>query len=76
MSWGTNETTRGMPMIASVYIGTSSGEQLVRVEAYDLDPYLTLTVRGHTVALTRDEARKISDALRAVGLTAEDRGDC
>jgi chaperonin GroEL (HSP60 family) len=76
MSRRTDETTRGIPMIASVYIRTSSGEQLVRVEAYDLDPYLTLTVRGHTVALTREEARRISDALRAVALTAEERGDC
>jgi hypothetical protein len=58
-------------MIASVYIETSSGEQLVRVAADDLDPYLTLTVGDHTVVLTRDEARRISDALRAVALTAE-----
>ncbi len=62
-------------MIASVFIETSSGEPLVQVEAYDLDPYLTLTVAQHTVALTRDEARRVSDALRAVALTAEDRGD-
>lgn len=62
-------------MIASVFIETASGEPLVRVEAYDLDPYLTLTVAQHTVVLTRDEARRVSDALRAVALTAEDRGD-
>ncbi|MGH3777370.1 MAG: hypothetical protein ACRDRR_16860 [Pseudonocardiaceae bacterium] len=62
-------------MIASVYIGTSRGESLVRVEAYDLDPYLTLTVRGQTVALTRDEARRVSDALRAATLTAQEWAD-
>lgn len=62
-------------MIASVYIETSSGEQLVRVAADDLDPYLTLTVGDHTVVLTRGEARRISDALRAVALTADEWGD-
>lgn len=62
-------------MIASVFIETVRGEPLVRVEANDLDPYLTLTVTQHTVALTRDEARRVSDALRAVALTAVDCGD-
>ncbi|MGH3897808.1 MAG: hypothetical protein ACRDTA_06040 [Pseudonocardiaceae bacterium] len=62
-------------MIASVYIATSRGESLVRVEAYDLDPYLTLTVRGQIVALTRDEARRVSDALRAAALTAQEWAD-
>ncbi|MGH3935991.1 MAG: hypothetical protein ACRDS1_13620 [Pseudonocardiaceae bacterium] len=62
-------------MIASVFIETVRGEPLVRVEANDLDPYLTLTVAQHTVALTRDEARRVSDALRAVALTAVDCGD-
>jgi hypothetical protein len=62
-------------MIASVYIETLNGEPLVRVEAHDLDPYLTLTVAGHTVVLTRGEARRVSDALRAVALTADERGD-
>ncbi|MGH3971980.1 MAG: hypothetical protein ACRDS9_01440 [Pseudonocardiaceae bacterium] len=62
-------------MIASIFIETSRGEPLVQVEAYDLDPYLTLTVAQHTVALTRDEARRVSDALRAAALTAEHNGD-
>lgn len=62
-------------MIASVYIGTLSGEPLVRVEAYDRDPYLTLTVAGHAVVLTRGEARRVSDALRAVALTTDEHGD-
>ncbi|HVE96468.1 MAG TPA: hypothetical protein VNA67_05745 [Pseudonocardiaceae bacterium] len=62
-------------MIASVYIKTLSGEPLVRVEAHDLDPYLTLSVAGHTVVLTRVEARRVSDALRAGALTADEHGD-
>ncbi len=61
-------------MSASVYIETLSGEPLVRVEAHDFDPYLTLTVVGHIVVLTRDEARRVSDALRAVALTADEHG--
>ncbi len=58
-------------MTASVYIGTPTGEQLVQVVAGDCDPYLTLTVGDYTVALTRDEARRISDALRAAALTID-----
>ena len=62
-------------MIASVYIETPRGESLVQVEAYDFDPYLTLTVRGQIVAITRDEARRVSDALRAAALTAQECAD-
>jgi len=58
-------------MTTSVYIGTPTGEQLVRVMVDDFDPYLTLTVGDRTVALTRDEARRISDALRAAALTID-----
>lgn len=58
-------------MTASVYIGTPTGEQLVRVVVGDCYSYMTLTVGDHTVALTRDEARRISDALRAVALTID-----
>lgn len=56
-------------MTATVRIGTPRGESLVRVEVYDADPFLTLTVADHSVALTRDEARRVSDALRAASLT-------
>jgi hypothetical protein len=58
-------------MIASFYLSTVAGEQLLTVQANDLDPYVTLTIRGHKVDLTRDEARKTADALRACALTTE-----
>lgn len=56
-------------MTATVRIGTARGETLVCVEANDSDPYLTMAVCGQTVVLTRDEARRIGDALRAASLT-------
>jgi hypothetical protein len=57
-------------MIASVYLNTVTGEQLLTVQANNLDPYITLTVRQHSVDLTRDQARRAADALRACALTA------
>jgi hypothetical protein len=59
-------------MIASVQLGTVIGERLLTVQANDLDPYITLTVRRHSVDLTRDQARQAADALRACALTAID----
>jgi hypothetical protein len=56
-------------MIASFYLSTVTGEELLSVQAHDRDPYVTLTIRGHSVDLTRDEARKAADALRAGALT-------
>lgn len=61
-------------MTATVQIGTVVGEPLVAV-AYDRSPYVSLTVRGQVVALTRDEARRVADALRACAMTAVDE-DC
>lgn len=58
-------------MIASFHLSTVIGEDLLTVQAHDRDPYVTLTIRGHSVDLTRDEARKAADALRACALTAE-----
>jgi hypothetical protein len=58
-------------MLASFYLSTVAGEQLLTVQAHDRDPYVTLTIRGHSVDLTRDEARKTADALRACALTTE-----
>lgn len=55
-------------MTATVRIGTPWGESLVSVEVHDHDPYLTLAVGGHTVALTRGEARRVSDALYAASI--------
>ena len=59
-------------MIASVHLSTVTGEDLLAVQANDLDPYITLTVRQHSVDLTRDQARQAADALRACALTAVD----
>lgn len=58
-------------MIASFYLSTVAGEELLTVQAHDLDPYVTLTIREHSVDLTRDEARRAADALRACALTDE-----
>ena len=59
-------------MIASVHLSTVTGEDLLAVQANDFDPYITLTVRQHSVDLTRDQARQAADALRACALTAVD----
>lgn len=59
-------------MIASVYLSTVTGEELLTVQAHDLDPYVTVTIREHSVDLTRDQARRAADALRACALTAID----
>ena len=59
-------------VIASVQIGTVTGEHLLSVQANDLDPYITLTVRQHSVYLTRDQARQAADALRTCALSAVD----
>lgn len=61
-----------MLVIAKVHLSTLAGEDLLIVQANDLDPYVTLTVRQHSVDLTRDQARQASDALRACALTAVD----
>jgi hypothetical protein len=64
--------TRWEPIvIASFYLSTVAGEELLTVQAYDLDPYVTLTIREHSVDLTRDEARRAADALRACACTDE-----
>jgi hypothetical protein len=59
-------------VIASVQLSTVTGEHLLTVQANDLDPYIALTVRQHSVYLTRDQARQAADALRACALTAVD----
>ena len=59
-------------MIATVHIHTTSGEHLLTVRGHDFDPFVTLTIRGCAVDLTRDQARMTSDALRAIALTAVD----
>jgi hypothetical protein len=58
-------------MIAIVRLRTVIGEDLLTVQAHDADPYVTLTLRQHSVDLTRDQARQAADALRACALTEE-----
>jgi hypothetical protein len=58
-------------MFASVRLTTITGEQLLTVQANDLDPYVIVTVGQHSVALTRKQAHQAADALRACALTAE-----
>jgi sulfopyruvate decarboxylase TPP-binding subunit len=59
-------------VIASVRLSAVTGEELLTVLASDFDPYVTLTVRQHSVNLTRDQARQAADALRSCALTATD----
>jgi hypothetical protein len=59
-------------VIASVYFSTVTGEELLTVQAHDLDPYVTVTIRQHSIDLTRDQAHRATDALRACALTAID----
>ena len=59
-------------MIASVRLSTVTGEDLLTVQANDFDPYVTLTLRTHSIDLTRDQAFRLADALRACALTAVD----
>ena len=61
-----------MLVIAKVHLSTVASEDLLIVQANDFDPYVTLTVRQHSVDLTRDQARQAADALRACALTAVD----
>lgn len=64
--------TRWEPIvIASFHLSTVTGGELLSVQAHDLDPYVTLTVGRYSVDLTRDEARRAADALRACALTDE-----
>ena len=59
-------------MIATVRIGTLVDAPPVVVRAEHMDPFVTLTIGAQTACLTRDEARRIGDALRACGLTDVD----
>ena len=40
-------------------------EEIVCVQVDDGDPFAVLALGRHTVALTRDECRRVADALRA-----------
>lgn len=59
-------------MIATVRIGTVADAPPVVVQAQHYDPFVTFTIQSQTFCLTRDEARRIGDALRACSLTDDD----
>jgi enoyl-CoA hydratase/carnithine racemase len=52
-------------MTAWTSVTSGAGEEIVSVHVEDGDPFAALTLGRHTVALTRDECRRIADALRA-----------
>jgi hypothetical protein len=52
-------------MNAWTSVTTGAGEEIVCVHVEDGDPFAVLTLGHHTVPLTRDECRRIADALRA-----------
>jgi hypothetical protein len=49
-------------------VSTGAGEEIVGVRVDDEDPFAVLTLGRHTAVLTRDECRRIADALRAAAL--------
>ena len=52
-------------MKAWTNVTTGAGEEIVCVQVDDGDPFAVLALGHHTVALTRDECRRVADALRA-----------
>jgi hypothetical protein len=46
-------------------VSTGAGEEIVSVHVEDGDPFAVMALGRNTVALTRDECRRIADALRA-----------
>ncbi|MDD7968959.1 hypothetical protein [Actinomycetospora lemnae] len=55
-------------MTATTSISTGAGEEIVSVHVEDEDPFAVLTLGRQTAVLTRDECRRIADALRAASL--------
>jgi hypothetical protein len=56
-------------MIATVPVGL---DRTLTVRADDLDPFVTVVLGPWSAVLTREEARRAGDALRAAALTAVD----
>ncbi|MDD7940389.1 hypothetical protein PHK61_18345 [Actinomycetospora lutea] len=52
-------------MTAWTTVSTGAGEEIVSVQVEDGDPFAVMAVGRHTAVLTRDECRRIADALRA-----------
>jgi hypothetical protein len=53
---------------STVAISTPTGSEILTVSVDDYDPFAVLAVRDVTIQLTRDECRKVADALRAATL--------
>jgi hypothetical protein len=60
-------------VIAYVTLCIATGQEIVSVAVDDYDPFVVMTLRGTSVALTRDECRKTADALRAAALRRPDQ---
>jgi len=52
-------------MTAWTTVSTGAGEEIVSVQVEDGDPFAVMALGRHTAVLTRDECRRIADALRA-----------
>ncbi|MEJ2860759.1 hypothetical protein [Actinomycetospora flava] len=52
-------------MTARTSVNAGAGEEIVSVQVEDGDPYAVLALGRYTAVLTRDECRRIADALRA-----------
>jgi hypothetical protein len=59
-------------MRAAVHLGGGATSEVLTVSGARGDPFVILTVRDHEVILSRSEARRVSDALRAVALLAHE----
>ena len=62
-------------MKATVAISTPTGSELLSVSVNDGDPFTVLTIRQLEIHLTRDECRKVADALRAAALRESNDSD-
>jgi hypothetical protein len=62
-------------MKATVAISTPTGSELLSVRVNDCDPFTVLTIRHLEIHLTRDECRKVADALHAAALRASNDSD-
>ena len=62
-------------MKATVAISTPTGSELLSVSVNDCDPFTMLTIRQLEIQLTRDECRKVADALRAAALRESNDSD-
>ena len=62
-------------MKATVAISTPTGPDLLSVSVNDFDPFTVLRIHNREIHLTRDECRKVADALRAAALRESNDSD-